>query len=201
MKRKHLCSASLLFVFVGCLASAQKPEPGDFKFEVLSVARLSDKEAAARTTDAIGYDVVVRVRLSTQSHGLRFYAWPKRIEPCRFVVQMIGNNVVWLENPGLDGTGRMASSPGLKQVCAGMEGAWIDLPAHSAIEWEELDSTVYFGERRAFAIFVRTKDKQDSQEVISDAFTVPAAKGDAAGKPPVASLLHESGHADPPKQP
>jgi hypothetical protein len=200
MKRKHLCSASLLFVLVGCLASAQKPEPGDFKFEVLSVARLSDKEAAARTTDAIGYDVVVRVRLSTQSHGLRFYTWPNRIEPCRFAVQMVGNQVVWLENPGLDGTGRLASSPGLRQVCAGTAGTWIDLPAHSAVEWEELDSTTYFGERHAFAIFVQTKDKQDSQEVISDAFTVPSTKGDDTGKTSVGSILHESGHADPPKQ-
>jgi hypothetical protein len=199
MKHRNLWATSLLFVFAGYMAFAQKPGLGDFKFEVLSVNRLSDKEAATRTRDAIGYDVVVRVRLSTQSHGLRFYTWPNRIEPCRFVVQMIGNKVLWLENPGLDGTGRMASSPGLKQVCAGMEGAWIDLPAYSAIEWEELDSTVYFGEKRAFSIFVQIKDKQSPQEVISDSFIVPSLKGDAIAKPPEDTVLHELGHADAPK--
>jgi hypothetical protein len=170
---KRVWIVSLLFAFSGFTVLAQIPRPEGFDFAVISVNVLSDKQAAERTTDAVGYDVTVRVRLSTRSQGLRLYALPNRIEPCRFGVQTTGSRIVWLENPGLDGTGRVASSPGLKQVCAGMPGVWIDLPAHAAVEWEELDSTAYSGENHAFTIFVQTKDKQGPQEVVSGSYTVP----------------------------
>jgi hypothetical protein len=70
------CGAVLIALSVGVAANAQNPRRTGIKFEVLSVERLSDKEAADRSPDFIGPNIAVRLRLSTEEHGLASMVGP-----------------------------------------------------------------------------------------------------------------------------
>jgi hypothetical protein len=164
---------AILFVLVaGSLLSAQLSPPHGAKFEVLSVRVLGDKEASERSPDFIGPNIAVRLRLSSTEHGLEFYGWKNSTIPAGYKVQELDQSIFWLY--GKAGTEKKMSSPGLKTALFGSTGDWITLPAHSAVEWEELDSTSFAGEKHAFTAFLKQKNKDEALEVISDAFVVPA---------------------------
>jgi hypothetical protein len=163
----------LLVLVAAILSSAQQPPPDGVKFEVVSVRVLSDKEAAERSPDFVGPNIAIRLRLSTTAHGLSFYGWKNSAVPAGYKVQQTAQGVVWLYGKG--GTEKKSSSPGLKEVLFGSIGEWITLPVHSSVEWEELDSTLFAGEKHAFTAFLKQRDTDQPLEVISSAFAVPSS--------------------------
>ena len=140
-------------------------------FEVTSIRFLTDKEAALRSPDFVGPDLSVRLRLSTSDQGIEFYSWKRSAIPAGYKVQRKDDLTVWLY--GSSDRGKRTSSPGLKEVLFGSVGEWITLPAHSAIEWEELDSTSFQREKHAFTVFVRERSQSQPVEIISDEFLIP----------------------------
>lgn len=154
------------------LLSAQQGAPNGVKFEVVSVRVLSDKEAAERSPDFVGPNIAIRLRLSTNARGLDFYGWKNSAVPAGYKVERTDQGTVWLYGKG--DSEKKTSSPGLKAVLFGSVGEWITLPAHSSVEWEELDSTSFRGERHAFTAFIKQRDTDQPLEVVSDSFTVPS---------------------------
>ena len=154
------------------LVGAQQSSPPGVKFEVVSVRLLSNKEAADRSPDFVGPNVAVRLRLSALEHGLSFYSWKNSAVPAGYKIQRTDQGTVWLY--GRVGTEKQVSSPGLKAVLFGSVGEWITLPAHSAVEWEELDSTSFAGERHGFTVFLKQGNSDQPLEVSSDSFVVPS---------------------------
>ena len=161
-----------LFVLVTTLLSAQQSPPDGVKFEVVSVRVLSNKEAAERSPDFVGPNIAIRLRLSTTAQGLDFYGWKNSAVPAGYRVQRTDLGIAWLYGKG--GTEKKTSSPGLKAVLFGSIGEWITLPAHSSVEWEELDSTSFAGEKHAFTAFLKQRDADQPLEAFSDAFAVPS---------------------------
>jgi hypothetical protein len=138
------------------------------KFEVLSVRVLSSQEAAARSPDFLGPNIAVRLRLSA-TDGIYFLAW-KTIIPQGYKVKQSQAGTVWLY--GKPGQEPMAS-PGIERVTSGFPGVWLVLPSGSAIEWEEMDSTSFGGEKHAFTCFIKDKENDNSVEIFSEWFDVP----------------------------
>lgn len=164
--------AGILVLIATTLLSAQQAQPNGVKFEVVSVRTLSDKEAAERSPDFVGPNIAVRLRLSTAAKSLDFYGWKNSAVPAGYKVQRTDQGTSWLYGEG--GREKKPSSPGLKAVLFGSVGEWITLSAHSAIEWEELDSTSFAGEKHAFTVFIRQRDSDQPHEVFSESFAVPS---------------------------
>ncbi len=161
----------ILLMLLGQLAMAQQVAPEGVKIEVVSVRIMNDREAAERSPDFIGPNIVVRLRLSSSTHGISFYGWKNSAIPAGYRVQQTDKGLVWLYGRG--GTEKKPSSPGLESVLFGSRGDWIILPAHAAVEWEELDSTLFSGERHAFTAFLRRTSTENPSEIVSDFFIVP----------------------------
>lgn len=174
ISRSNKALVAGLFLLLGGLhLYGQQSPPDGVKFEVVSVRVLSDKEAASRSPDFVGQNIAIRLRLSTTLHGISFYGWKNSATPAGYKVQRTDQGIVWFYGKG--GTGRQASSPGLKAVLFGSAGEWVTLPDHSAVEWEILDSTSFAGEKHAFTVFIKQRDKDEPMEVISGAFVVPSS--------------------------
>jgi hypothetical protein len=175
-KQISLSSKTLLAIILalvgGALLYAQQPQPSGVKFEVVSVRVLSDKEAADRSPDFVGPNIAVRLRLSSTTRGISFYGWKNSAIPAGYKVQRTDQGTVWLYGKG--GTEKRTPSPGIKAVLFGSTGEWITLPAYSAIEWEELDSTSFAREKHAFTAFLKLRDRDEPLEMVSDAFAVPS---------------------------
>lgn len=180
-------TALLISVF-GVGTIAQQPAPSEVKFEVLSVVQLNDKEAAEKSPDFVGPNVAIRLRLSTAEHGISFYGWPNSAVPSGYKVEFDGSQKLWLFGDG--GTSKRETSPGLDAVLFGSKGAWINLPAHSAVEWVELDSSLFGGKTHAYTAFVRGR-AGDEREIFSSPFTVPLKTDSSVPS----KLIHEAGHA------
>ena len=172
ISHSNKCLAVLLLLAAARIVLAQQAPPNGAKFEVVSVRVLSDKEAADRSPDFVGPNIVVRLRLSSTTHGISFYSWRNSAIPAGYKVQRTDQGTVWLYGKG--GTEKKTSSPGLQAVLFGSTGEWVTLPAHSAIEWEELDSTSFTAEKHAFTAFLKQRETDQPLEVISDVFAVPA---------------------------
>lgn len=170
LSNRNLCLTLLIVVLWRPVATQQRLPTG-VTFEVVSVRVLSDREAADRSPDFVGPNVAVRLRLSASEHGLSFYGWRNSAVPAGYKVERTEQGISWLYGQG--GTERRITSPGLQAVLFGSRGEWITLPAHSAIEWEELDSTIFSGESHAFTAFIRQGNKDNPNEVFSEAFVVP----------------------------
>jgi hypothetical protein len=169
---------TLLSITAG--ATAQKQNLIGVRFDVISVEQLSEKEAADRSPDFFGPNVAVRLRLSTGEHGISFYGWPNSAIPSGYKVELDGAQRVWLFGEG--GTAKRSISPGIDAVLFGSKGAWITLPPHSAIEWVELDSSLFAGKKHAYTAFLRTH-AGDEEEMFSTEFTVPAKCVEPATSP------------------
>lgn len=164
-----------VLVLVACQPIfAQQPPPDGVKFEVVSVRVLSAKEAANRSPDFIGPNVAVRLRLSVSGTGFYLYSFPDAFAPVGYIVKFVNDKITWRFGP--PGNDTHSSSPGIEKATFGSPGKWLLLSGHlrPAIEWEELDSTAYSGERHAFTVFIKRRDTDKPLEVISDAFAVPA---------------------------
>ena len=164
------CLITLMAFSVGAVAVAQSHAHVGITLDVLSVEQLSDKEAADRSPDFLGPNVAVRLRLSTGQHGISFYGWPNSAIPSGYEVELDGGRRVWLFGEG--GTAKRSTSPGIDAVLFGSKGAWITLPPHSAVEWVELDSSLFAGKKHAYTAFIRDR-AGDEEEVFSTEFTVP----------------------------
>jgi len=99
-----------------------------------------------------------------------------------------GDQKLWLFGEG--GTSKRPTSPGIDAVLFGSKGAWINLPAHSAVEWVELDSSLFAGKTHAYTAFVRGR-AGDEREIFSSQFTVPLKMDSSVPS----NLIHEAGHA------
>jgi hypothetical protein len=165
------CVLSLLVIPGVLLASgARTVAPPRVKFEVLSVRVLSNEEATVRSPDFIGPNVAVRLRLSPLSEGFYFYTWMGSLIPQGYKVKQSQSGTVWLY--GKPGQEPMAS-PGVDRLTSGFAAGWLPLPPGSAIEWEELDSTSFAGEKHAFSCFVKQKEATPPVEIFSEWFQVP----------------------------
>ncbi len=163
----------LAAIAVTLVAAPQSPPPR-VKFEVVSVRVLSDKEAADRSPDLIGPNVAVRLRLSCSGTGLYLYSLSDSIAPVGYSVKWVNNKIVWRFGP--PGDDEHPSSPGIEKAAFGSPGKWLLLSGHvrPAIEWEDLDSTAYSGEKHARTIFIKQREGGEVEEVISDSFAVPS---------------------------
>jgi hypothetical protein len=175
MQSKRIHSFVLACVLtLSASVMAQNPTSAtQMKFEVLSVRVLSSSEAASRSPDYLGPNVVVRLRLSNPTPGgFYFYTWEKSVVPQGFKVKQISAGRLWLYGkPGDERT----SSPGVERVTSGFPGVWVVLPPNSAIEWEELDSTYFGGEKHAFTCFMKIRENDRPVEIFSEWFEVPAS--------------------------
>lgn len=169
--RKALLAGVLVLAATLSLHAQQAPPEGS-KFEIVSVKVLNNKEAAERSPDFIGPNVAIRLRLSSTSAGLSFYGWKNSAIPAGYKIQRRENELVWLYGKG--GTEKRTSSPGLKAVLFGSVGEWITLPAHSSIEWEELDSTSFAGEEHSFTAFIKQRDVDQAMEIVSSSTIIPS---------------------------
>lgn len=168
-----LLAVLLLTSAVGLLFGQQSPPPG-MTFEVVSVRVLTDKEAADRSPDFVGPNVSVRLRLSCSGEGFYFYTWGDDITPRGYSVKLTANGVVWRQ--GRPGAAESLTSPGIEKLDALVPGVWRLMSGHlrPALEWEELDSTKFAGEKHAFTAFVRWSQKDKPAEIVSAAYVVPA---------------------------
>lgn len=167
-----LLVAAFSLIFIAVCLLGQTTAIDNVKFEVMAIRLLTSQEAASRSPDFVGPNVTVRLRLSNQTdEGVYFYTWEKSVIPQGYKVKKSSNGIVWLYGkPGQE----PPSSPGIKSVTSGFPGVWVVLPPHSAIEWEELDSTYFGGQRHAFTCFVKRKESDDSTEIFSEWFDVPS---------------------------
>jgi hypothetical protein len=174
LKRIHSFSIACLLIFSASAMSQEKPiSIGQVKFEVLAIRVLSSSEAASRSPDYLGPNVAVRLRLfNPTTDGVYFYTWEKSVIPQGFKVKQVESSNVWLYGkPGHEPT----TSPGIERVTSGFPGVWVVLPPKSAIEWEELDSTHFSGEKHAFTCFVKVKENDAPLEIFSEWFKVPTS--------------------------
>lgn len=162
----------LLFLLATVFSVGQQAPPSGVKFEIVSVRVLSNQEAAERSPDFVGPNIAVRLRLSAAEHGISFYGWKNSAIPAGYKVQRTDQGTLWLY--GKSGTQKRTSSPGLQAVLFGSTGEWVTLPAHSAVEWEELDSTSFAGEKHAFTVFLKQPETNQPLEVTSEIFAVPS---------------------------
>ena len=172
-KRIHSLALAWLLAF-GASVMAQNPASvGQVKFEVLSARILSSSEAVSRSPDYLGANVVVRLRLSNPTtEGFYFYTWERSVVPQGFKVKQIDSGRLWLYGkPGDERT----FSPGVGRVTSGFPGVWAVLPPNSAIEWEELDSTHFGGEKHAFTCFMKIRENDRPVEIFSEWFEVPTS--------------------------
>jgi len=167
-------AVALLLLFMSLCSWTQDSVRGDVKFEVVSIRRLSEKEAERNNRDCIDCsDIAVRVRLSTGQYGIRFYGAQDEANPATYMIDCTGLHNRWMHGRNIKEW--PISSPGLKEILFGDEGRWILLQPNSVIEWEELDSTRFGGQVHAFTVFLRDGFKGDRQEreVKSTTFIVP----------------------------
>lgn len=143
--------------------------PQSVKFSVLSVRLMKESEGLKRTPHSFNADTVVRLRLSNDSDkGIYFLTYGESFEPLGFSVKQTDKAIVWR-------TGReqkSEKSPGVKVASAG-EPKWLILSPHTAIEWENFDSTLFQNEKHAFTIFTKVEETDEPLEVFSDFYTVP----------------------------
>jgi hypothetical protein len=139
------------------------------KFEVLSV-RLAGPEE--QQSDNIGFDVIVRFRLSNKGRTTVYFytSWKGFIDPDGYTVRSFENRIEWFV--GLEETA--GKSPGIERFMKrGDGGEWLALTNGTAIEFELLDSTVRTRGKHAQTFFSKVGDKGVVSEVYSDFYEVP----------------------------
>jgi hypothetical protein len=167
--------AAFLFAIRGEALPDQRALLLGAKFEVVSVRVLSDQEAADRTKDFIGPNVAVRLRLSCSGSGFYFYTWGDNIAPAGYSVKVTDNGLIWLNK--MPGHTDQRSSPGIEKLNGFVPEAWRLMTGHSrsSVEWEELDSTSFAGEKHAFTGFIKINENDRPMEIVSDPYVVPNA--------------------------
>jgi hypothetical protein len=182
LKRIHSLALACLLTFGASVIAQKSTAKTQVKFEVLSTRVLSSAEAASRSPDYLGPNVVVRLRLSNSTtDGFYFYTGGRSIIPEGFTVKQTDSGRLWLYGkPGDERT----FSPGIERVTSGFPGVWVILPPNSAIEWEELDSTYFGGEKHAFTCFMKISENDPPVEIFSEWFEVPRS----TRKPPMRSV-------------
>ena len=177
-KQKNSC----LVLFCVLLAAiprqsslGQSSLPRGAKFQIVSTKVLSAREAANRSPDFIGADVVVRLRLSSAEEGFYFYTAVGDIVPVGYSVRITPQGPAWLNR--IPGHSDAQASPGVEGLNALVPCEWRLVSGHSrlAIEWEVLDSSSAAGEKHAFTAFIRKTDKDKPVEIFSDSYAVPTA--------------------------
>lgn len=173
-----LLIGALISSTVGILSAQQGIPPGA-KFEIVSVRILTATEAAERSPDFIGPNVAVRVRLSCSGSGFYYYTWGNDVAPHGYSVKLTEGEILWRNR--MPGQVEQHSSPGIEKLNAFVPGVWRLMSGHvrPAIEWEELDSTSFSGEKHAFTAFIKINEKDKPIEIISDSYVVPAGAAPA----------------------
>jgi hypothetical protein len=150
--------------------------PRGTKFQIVSTKVLSAREAADRSPDFIGTDVVVRLRLSSVEEGFYFYTAVGDIVPVGYSIRITPRGPEWLNR--IPGHSDAQTSPGIEGLNTLVPCEWRLISGHSrpAIEWEVLDSSSAAGEKHAFTAFIRRTAKDKPVEIFSDSYTVPSAR-------------------------
>ncbi|MGH7343170.1 MAG: hypothetical protein ACREKH_22000, partial [Candidatus Rokuibacteriota bacterium] len=100
---------------------------------------------------------------------------PVRVLPQGHPIKLGAEGIVWRNGP--PGGRDQASSPGIERIISTIPCDWIVLPAHSAIEWEILDSSSQSPEQRGFTVFIKEARKAEPIEIPSGLFDVPIRTG------------------------
>ncbi len=153
--------------------SHMKP-PSGVAFEIVSVRIMSTKESLKRSPpDVFGLDVVVRLRLVCAGSGIYFLTTrdPVQLVPQGHAVKLTKGEVIWRHGTSIGGESTI--SPGSGRICDAVACDWVSLPAHSALEWEELDVSSARRETRAYSIFIKQSSDGAPHEIISTSFTAP----------------------------
>lgn len=154
--------------------------PQSLNFSVVSVRLMKEGEGLKRTLHSFNADTVVRLRLSNGSDkGIYFLTYGESLEPLGFTVKQTDKGIVWRTGRGQ----KSEKSPGVKVAYAG-EPKWLLLSPHTAIEWENFDSTLFQNEKHAFTIFTKVEETDEPLEVFSDFYTVPIKEPTKENKKP-----------------
>lgn len=144
------------------------------KLDVLGVRVLSDMEAAQRSPDYVGTNVAVRFRLSVGPKGIWLLTTKRTQLPITEKVQWLSGGMVW--RSVLD-KGKLTKTPDAERLRMFYGGEWRILPAHSAIEWEEVsDSTNSAGDKYGVAVFLKSEEKNGATYLLSTPYVVPPGK-------------------------
>jgi len=171
----RLCLIGVILLCAPRLISRSLP-PDGVSLQVVSLRVLSDEEAGKRTPDALGANVVVRLRLSAVKQSIFIYAWGDFLQPPSYAVREVDGKTEWMRGGPKDYLG---SSPGLKELTLGLPGKWFLLARGSALEWEVDDSTNFRGEKHARTVFIKLDEKAPPLEIFSSWYQVPRAGGPA----------------------
>lgn len=175
-RSSYLALFCVLLVSISRQSSlGQTSLPPGAKFQVVSTKVLSAREAADRSPDFIGADVVVRLRLSSAEEGFYFYTAVGDIVPVGYSIRITPRGPEWLNR--ISGHSDSQTSPGIEGLNALVPCEWRLISGHShpAIEWEVLDSSSAAGEKHAFTAFIRKTGKDKPVEILSDSYVVPTA--------------------------
>lgn len=142
-----------------------------FRFEVVETERMTEQEALERHRDAIGMNVRIRLRLSTQGRGGYFYTFQSWAIPVGYAVRLTDQGPRWLY--GSDSERGLADSPGPEGATGGHLESWVFLPRYSAVEYDVYDIALSRGEIHASTVFVRESEKDGIQELITKGYRVP----------------------------
>jgi len=169
-----LVNVTLLLVVATRFVYGDAALPPGAKFEVVSVRVLSEQETIDRSPDFIGADVAVRLRLSCSALGFYFYAWGDDVTPVGYSVKMTDQGLIWRNR--MPSHTDSQTSPGIGKLNAFLPGVWRLMSGHvrPTIEWEQLDSTAFSGEKHAFTAFIRKSEHDKPIEIVSDPYVVPA---------------------------
>jgi hypothetical protein len=175
-RSRSVSALALLVALTAAPSTGQSLPPMGVKLEVVSVRVLSEKESLDRLPDVISSypRVAVRLRLSVGPSGIYLYTSSRWLAPFGYQVKWVNDKPVWLY--GKPGENEHASSPGLEKAAEGIPAVWLGLSGHlrPAIEWEELDSTAQAGEKHAFTVFIKEREKDHPKEIISESYVVPS---------------------------
>lgn len=152
----------LLLIGSGSKARAQQSNKSAIQYIVVSQRWLTHEELS-KFEDAKGYQIAIRLRLSNESdHSVEYLASSSDLSSLGYRWERKTDKKDWEFTPpsrGRDGT------PGSEFT--GIGYTWRVLPAHSAVETENLSYTAK-DEVFAFSTFIRKGPESQPQEVVSN---------------------------------
>ena len=155
--RTTLCLL-VLFSGLACHLAAQDPAPtSPFELSVLELKTLTEKEAVERTPQFVGPNLVIRLRLANKSNDpVLLLVTKDTIDPLSCVGRP--NRIARECRPKL----------------LAIPNQWLALPPGAALEWEEMDSTVFSGQDHVVSVSIKRSETANPEELDSGLYKVPA---------------------------
>ncbi len=147
----------LVFALVIPCLAAQDFTPLGYELTVLEVKTLTEKEAVERTPQFVGPNLVIRLRLANKSNDpVLLLVTKDTIDPLSCVGRP--NRIARECRPKL----------------LAIPNQWLALPPGAALEWEEMDSTVFSGQDHIVSVSIKRSETANPEELDSALYKVPA---------------------------